>query len=108
MTDREYIEPTNKQLASFLVVYAPQILPGAESLALSPPVLEVLLSENPTFREAGLRHHRAFQEQIFEHTEKMEKGELRCEHIRPNGKKCPNHNEPGSLYCGLHKFEEEI
>lgn len=108
MTDREYTEPTDEQLARFLVVYAPQILPGAESLALSPVVIQSLMSQNPTFKKAGLRHHRAFQEMIFDHTEKMERGgELQCEHIRPNGKKCPNRNEAGSLFCGLHKTEGE-
>lgn len=106
MTEREYTEPTNEQLASFLVIAAPHIVPGAESLALSPPVLESLMSQNPSFREAALRHHRKFQDLIFEHTEKMNRdGELQCEHIRPNGKKCPNRNEAGSLYCGLHKEE---
>lgn len=107
MPDRKYTEPTDEQLARFLVVYAPMILPGAESLALSPPVIQTLLSENPTFKEAGLRHHRQFQEMIFEHTEKMEKGgELQCEFIRHNGKKCPNLNAAGSLFCGLHKDQD--
>lgn len=108
MTDREYTEPTNEQLAKFLIVYAKHIFPGAEKLELSPPILESLLSSNPTFREAGLRHHRMFQDHIFEMTEKMEKGELQCEYVRPNGKRCPNYNEPGSMYCGLHKSEEEL
>jgi hypothetical protein len=103
----EYTEPTNAQLARFLVVYARDIFPGAENLKLSPPILESLMSTNPVFRETALRHHRAFQDKIVELTEKMAKGELQCEFIRPNGKRCPNYNEPGHMYCGLHKSEED-
>jgi hypothetical protein len=107
----EYIEPTNEQLASFLAVYAAQ-LPAFQLVRLSegelnPEVLEFLLERRPDFREAGLRHHRAFCEQIDELSRKTEAGELQCMYIRPNGKQCPNHNEPGRLYCGLHKGEEE-
>lgn len=105
MANTEYTEPTNEQLARFLVVYAGHI-PGAEGLQLSPPVLESLMSQNPKFREGALRHHRQFQDQIHELTKKMEAGELTCEHIRPNGKRCPNFNEPRSFYCGLHNKEE--
>lgn len=106
----EYKEPTNKQLASFLAVYASHI-PAFQLVRLSegelnPEVLEYLLERRPDFREAGLRHHRAFSEQIEELSRKTEAGELQCMHIRPNGKQCPNHNEPGRLYCGLHGDEE--
>jgi hypothetical protein len=109
VTEREYTEPNNEQLANFLSVMSPHIA-GLEHLNLKPEpaILEMFLERNPTFRANGLRLHREFQEQIHEHTEKMEKGgELQCEHIRPNGKKCPNRNEAGSLYCGLHKSEGE-
>lgn len=110
MPDREYIEPTNTQLANFLSVAAPQIS-GLEYLELRPDpgMLEFFLERNPQFRQNALRIHRQFQDQIHEHTEKMEKGgELQCEHIRPNGRRCPNRNEAGSLYCGLHKSEGEL
>jgi hypothetical protein len=108
VSDREYVEPTNEQLARFLVVYAPQIMPGAASLQLSAPHLELLMTNNPEFRAGALRHHRRFQDEIFELQEKIERGgELQCQHIRPNGKMCPNRNEAGSMFCGLHRFEEE-
>src|SRR5918993_5488365 len=93
-------EPDNEQLANFLVVYAGTI-PQFEGLHLSPVVLEMQL-RNPIFRESALRHHRKFQEDMRQLSSKMEKGELQCDHIRGNGKRCPNHNEPGSFYCGLH------
>lgn len=101
----EYAEPTNEQLAKFLVIYAGQI-PAFQHLSLVPEHLEMLLERKPEFREAGLRHHRQFVAQIDELSKKMQAGELQFEYIRPNGKKCPNHNEPGSMYCGLHKAEE--
>jgi hypothetical protein len=108
----EYTEPSNKQLANFLVVYA-ENLPAFQRIrlatggSLNPAHLEMLLESNPEFREAGLRHHRQFVEQIDEITRKMAAGELPCEYIRPNGKRCPNYNEPGSMYCGLHKESNE-
>lgn len=98
----EYQEPTNEQLASFLVVYAKQI-PGMGDLQLDAPLLERLMDENPQFRAGALRHHKKFQEEIVAFGVKIAKGELQCEHIRGNGKRCPNHNEPGDFYCGLHK-----
>lgn len=106
--DREYTEPTNEQLANFLSVTAPQIV-GLEHLDLHPEpyILEMFLERNPQFREVALRHHRQFQEQVFEMTEKMEKGELPCQHICLNGKPCPNYNQPGTMYCGLHQMEDE-
>jgi hypothetical protein len=104
VTDEEYVEPTNAQLASFLVVYAKSD-PRMQGLNLSPPVLESLLSQNPRYREAALRQHRQFQAQIHEVSRKLDAGELQCEHILRSGKKCPNRNEPGIPYCGLHKEE---
>lgn len=101
----EQTEPTNEQLGRFLAIYAKQF-PGLDSLNVGADVLESMLDRNPAYREAAIRHHQRFQNQIDEMLNKMKKGELRCEHIRPNGKKCPNFNEPGSFYCGLHKDEE--
>lgn len=105
MTDQEYKEPTNKQLANFLTVYAERIV-GEHNFSLNPIMLEGML-ENPLYREAALRHHRRFVDETAILTKKMERGQLQCEHIRSNGKKCPNWNEPGSFYCGLHKDEGE-
>lgn len=107
MTDeKEYTEPTNEQLASFLVVVA-QNDPRLAGLNLSPPILESLLSQNPTYREAALRRHRQFQDQLKELSRMIDAGELQCEHILRSGKQCPNHNEPGLPYCGLHKEKYE-
>lgn len=94
----EYQEPTNKQLGSFLAV-------RAQSLGFDVPaeLLELQMDHNPELRKIGLEHHRKFVEELNEFGRKMEAGELRCEHIRANGKQCPNHNEPGEIYCGLHK-----
>ena len=96
----EYKEPTNEQLAKFLVVY----IPASAGLDLSPDagVVYHLLETNDVLRQHALRHHRKFQQQIDEVTRLMEAGELTCEFVRPNGKRCPNHNQPGSYYCGLH------
>lgn len=104
MTEEEYTEPTNEQLASFLVVVAKSD-PRMAGLELSPPVLESLLSQNPKYREAALRKHRRFEEQLHELSEKIEAGELQCDHTLRSGKQCPNRNEPGIAYCGLHKEE---
>jgi hypothetical protein len=98
-------EPTNEQLAKFLVIYAKTVT-GAENLDLKAPVLETIMNHDEKYRQAALKTHRRFQQDIDEMLGKMERGELRCEHIRPNGKHCPNSNEPGSFYCGLHKDEE--
>lgn len=105
MAEPEYTEPSNEQLAKFLIVYSHQI-PGAENLQLSAPILEALMSQNARLREGALRHHRRFQEQINELSKKMMAGELQCQYIRPNGKQCPNYNEPSSSFCGLHKDQE--
>lgn len=106
MTDEEYTEPTNEQLASFLVIQAKSD-PRMEGMKFSPPILEVLLSQNPKYREAALIKHRRFQDQIRELTRAMEEGKLQCEHILQSGKRCPNYNEPGHMYCGLHKEKDE-
>lgn len=98
----EYTEPTNAQLASFLVVQA-RSDPRTAGLNLSPPILESLLSQHPKQREAALRKHRQFQEQIREVSRAIDAGEMQCEHILLSGKQCPNRNEPGIPYCGLHK-----
>lgn len=100
-----YKEPTNEQLANFLIVYAGQV-PGTEGLQLSPPILELLMNNNPQFRAGALRHHRMFHERLVEMTKKAALGQLPCQHIRPNGKQCPNFNQPGSYYCGLHQEDE--
>jgi hypothetical protein len=102
----DYSEPTNKQLASFLMVYS-QSNPIFAGLQLNPVILERLLDQNPGHREAALQHHRKFQDEIRELTRKIEAGELQCEHVLKSGKKCPNRNEPGHMYCGLHKEEHE-
>lgn len=104
VSEREYKEPTNEQLANFLVVYA-QGIPQLQNLQLNPVILEMQL-RNSVFREAALKHHRGFCREVDILLEKVDKGELQCEHIRLNGKRCPNHNEPGNFYCGLHKGEE--
>lgn len=106
MTDDEYTEPTNAQLARFLVVDAKND-PRLAGLQLSPPILESLLSQNPIYRDAALQRHRRFQEQVHELSRMIDAGELQCEHILRSGKQCPNRNEPGIPYCGLHKEEHE-
>lgn len=104
VSDREYIEPTNEQLARFLVVY----VPAQTGLDLHPSasILERLLETKPDFRKAALGHHRAFQDQIAMVDARMKAGDLPCAYIRANGKPCPNHNQSGSYYCGLHQDGE--
>lgn len=94
----DYEEPTNKQLGSFLAVRG-QLM----GFDIPAELLELQMDHNPEFRRIGLEHHRQFVEELSEYSRKIEAGELRCEHIRPNGKSCPNHNEPGEIFCGLHK-----
>lgn len=106
MTDEEYEEPTNEQLANFLMVYAPKIV-GMQEFALSPDILKELMDRDPRYRAGALRHHKAFVKEIADNRVKRERGQLRCEHIRENGKRCPNWNEPGSFFCGLHQSEKE-
>jgi hypothetical protein len=93
-------EPTNRQLANFLVVYAKQI-PLFDGLALNIGILERQL-EFGVYREAALKHHRQFQKQVDKMFEAVKAGQHQCEHIRPNGKRCPNFNVPDDIYCGLH------
>ncbi len=100
MTD----EPSNEQLANFLVVYSKQI-PSFENVNLTSSSILFWL-EKPEFRKIALYHHQRFQDNMSELHRQMEKGELQCEHIRPNNKRCPNHNEPGNYYCGLHQDNE--
>lgn len=102
MADGEYTEPTNEQLARFLVVAAKSD-PRMEGLQLSPPIIESLMSHNPKYREAALRKHRQFQDDIREYSRKIDAGEMQCEHVLLSGKRCPNRNEPGIAFCGLHK-----
>lgn len=99
-------EPTNEQLARFLVVYAQTKL-GTQNLQLDAPVLQAMMDDNEEYRQSALKTHRRFQQQIDEMFELMQQGRLGCAHIRPNGKHCPNFNEPGSYYCGLHKEADE-
>lgn len=102
MADEEYVEPDNEQLARFLVVYARHI-PALSELSLNEHILKAQMDRNPKFREGALKHHRQFQEQINEHTRLTMAGKLQCEGRTKKGKRCPNRNEPGSLYCGLHQ-----
>lgn len=88
------------------MIYA-QNIPAMQGVQLNVGIIEMLLDRDPQFRAGGLRHHRGFQRQIIETAKKMEQGQLQCAHIRSNGKNCPNFNEPGSYYCGLHKGDEE-
>jgi hypothetical protein len=101
----EYIEPTNEQLAKFLVVYASTV-PEMAHLNLSAPILEHILDTQPEYRVGALKRHRQFQQEIHEVARRVEEGTLGCAHIRPNGKNCPNANEPGTYYCGLHQDSE--
>lgn len=101
----EYVEPTNEQLANFLIVY----IPSQMGLDLHPSasMVQFILESDPEVRERALAYHRKFREQIKELDLKMKAGELPCAHIRSNGKPCPNRNQPGSYYCGLHIDDEE-
>lgn len=102
MPKDEYTEPTNEQLARFLVVSAKSD-PRTQGLNLSPPILESLLSQNPKYREVALKKHRQFQDDVHEWARKIKAGEMRCDHVLQSGKQCPNRNKPGIVYCGLHE-----
>lgn len=102
----EHAEPTNEQLARFLTVYIPSQM--GQDLNPSPVILERLLETQSGLREKALEHHRRFQAQIDELDRRMKLGELPCAYIRTNGKPCPNRNQPGSYYCGLHIDEEVL
>lgn len=101
-------EPSNEQLANFLVVYA-EMIPELKQfqLQLNPTMLEMLMDRTPQFREAALRHHRDFQQGVVEMEKKVAAGALPCQYRRPNGKMCPNYNEPGLYFCGLHKDQDK-
>jgi hypothetical protein len=105
LADEEHKEPTNKQLANFLLVHAKRS-PELANLQLNAPTLERLMDQNPMYRAGALRHHRRFQEELNELSRKVEVGELQCEHILNSGKKCPNRNEPGRMFCGLHGHDD--
>lgn len=109
MAEDEYVyeEPTNEQLANFLMVYAKQI-PELDGMRLSAPVLESLMSQNKRFRDGALRKHKMVQEAILKHDRMMQAGKLQCEHILESGKRCPNQNKPGHAWCGLHYEEHEV
>lgn len=105
MTDEEYpeyVEPTTEQLAQFMVVIAPRLI-GEHDLQLDAGMIERLIESDFRYMSTAKRHHRRFYEEGKELHKKMLRGKLRCLHIRDNGKRCPNFNEPGSYACGLHK-----
>jgi hypothetical protein len=70
MTDSK--EPTNEQLAKFLVFYA-QTTSGIEHLQLNPVILENIMSHDEDYRQAALRSHRQFQKEIDDLLEKRNK-----------------------------------
>lgn len=104
----EYEEPTNKQLAEFMVVISARLI-GEHDLQLDAGMLEHLIESDFRHKSTAMRYHRQFYEEGKELHKKMLRGQLRCAHIRDNGKKCVNFNEAGSYFCGLHKelYEEE-
>jgi hypothetical protein len=103
----EQEEPTNYQLANFLAVQAEHD-PRMEGLSVDAATLEFLLDRNPIHRQAALKAHKRFTDGLANHLEKVARGQVQCEHISErSGKRCPNFNEPGSYYCGLHKGEED-
>lgn len=106
MSDQEYVEPTDEQLASFLSIYA-RTDPRLSHLSISPSILEWMFQKNPAQKAAALQIHRSFQKRLSAMAKKIRSGELKCLHIRPNGKPCPNSNKPGHIYCGLHLDEED-
>ena|ERR1700752_1025522 len=103
-------EPTNEQLANFIVIYG-RTNPLLAGLSVNPAMLELIFEHDEVARQRCLEIHQKFQARIAERgivlQKKIEEGTLPCEYIRPNGKPCPNFNEPGSLYCGLHQDKEE-
>lgn len=101
VTEQEYTEPTNEQLANFMTLHARNV-PGAEHLQVSPAILEFIFERDPHHRALALRKHREFQESVKELSAKILSGELQCEHILLSGKQCPNYNQPGHSFCGLH------
>lgn len=102
----EYEEPDNAALADFLVMYAPRI-EGASALTnIHAEGLLELLESNPIARQAGLRHHKRFWQEMRLRFRKLEEGNLRCAYLLPNGKQCANWNMPGSFQCADHQDEE--
>lgn len=101
-----YVEPTDEQLINFMIVYMPRLV-GMDAPLIVPPQIIGRMLKNPEWRKIALGHHRKFQDDLTKLMEKVERGQLRCEHIRDNGRHCPNFNQPGSFYCGLHQDEEE-
>lgn len=106
----EYVEPTTEQLAEFMVVIAPRLIGQDHDLQLDSGMLKRLIESDFRYMSTAMRHHRRFYEEGKELHKKMLRGKLRCLHIRDNGKRCPNFNQPGSYACGLHKelYEEEL
>jgi hypothetical protein len=102
----EYEEPTNKQLAEFMVVIAPRLI-GEHNLDLNAGMLERLIESDARYYQTAKKHHRAFYDEQKRLYSMMLKGKLRCAHIRDNGKRCPNFQQAGSWFCGLHKEEYE-
>lgn len=112
MTDEEYPEyeePTNEQLAQFMVVIAPRLIGKDHNLQLDAGMLKRLIESDLRYYQTAKKHHRQFYDEQKRLWGLMMRGKLRCAHIRANGKRCPNVNEAGSFFCGLHKeqFEEE-
>lgn len=107
MTDEEYKEPTNEELARFLLIYAPRLV-GEHDFQLNPVILERLIGEKPEYRAAALRHHKQFYKEADILFKKLERGQLRCQYVRPGGKRCVNFNVPGSFYCGIESHNAEV
>jgi hypothetical protein len=99
-------EPTNAQLARFIVIYG-NTHPLLANLDVNPYFLERIFETDENARQRCLKIHRDFQTKADELGHKIARGEMQCEHIRANGKRCPNYNEPGRLFCGLHQESED-
>lgn len=106
MSESEYTEPTNEQLAAFMTVYARRT-PAFSHLAISPAILEHIFETRQEYREVALTHHRRFQDNINQLQARIQQGLLQCEHILLSERQCPNYNVPGSHFCGLHQADEE-
>jgi hypothetical protein len=108
VTDEEYKEPDNEQLAQFMVIYAPRLVGEQHDFQLNPIIIERLISQKPEFRAAALRHHKQFYDEAKDLFKKLERGQLRCLFVRENGKRCVNFNVPGSFYCGIESHNAEV
>lgn len=102
----DYVEPSNEQLAKFMVVYS-KTDPRAAELHIDHHMLERIFDRQEKHRQACLKIHRRFQQEMLRHTAELIKGGLQCEYIRPNGKRCPNFNQSGSYFCGLHQESQD-